>query len=151
MLRRIRRWERLIINGIGRVVAQHFGFPDEEFDCIINYDLKYRVGRDADEGDEGGVTLDTAAIERLIQRGESLAVEFKTDRARPLPDREIYEAIVCFANAQGGVLLIGIENDGTVSGPRRRHESRTDPQLVRAAIFNNTVPPINTRVSVASG
>ena len=28
------------------VVADHYGFNNEELDFIINYDLKYRMGRD---------------------------------------------------------------------------------------------------------
>jgi ATP-dependent DNA helicase RecG len=94
------------------------------------------------------VTLDTSTVERLIQTGESLTVEFKSDRQQPLADREIYETVVCLANAQGGVLLIGVDDNGTVSGARPRHGSNTDPVLLQAAIFNNTVPPINTRISV---
>jgi len=30
-----------------RVLAGHYGFTDEELDFIINYDIKYRMGRDA--------------------------------------------------------------------------------------------------------
>jgi hypothetical protein len=37
---------------IDRVLAAHYGFTDEELDFIINYDIKYRMGRDA-ESDEG--------------------------------------------------------------------------------------------------
>jgi len=40
-----------IIDEIDRVLAQHYGFTDEELDFIINYDIKYRMGRDADEGE----------------------------------------------------------------------------------------------------
>lgn len=29
-----------------RVLARHYGFTDEELDFIINYDIKYRMGRD---------------------------------------------------------------------------------------------------------
>jgi hypothetical protein len=35
-----------IIDEIDRVLAQHYGFTDEELDFIINYDIKYRMGRD---------------------------------------------------------------------------------------------------------
>jgi CRISPR/Cas system-associated endoribonuclease Cas2 len=38
-----------IIDEIDRVLARHYGFTDEELDFIINYDLKYRLGRDAGE------------------------------------------------------------------------------------------------------
>ena len=28
------------------VLAQHYDFTDEELDDLINYDIKYRMGRD---------------------------------------------------------------------------------------------------------
>jgi len=43
-----------IIDEIDRVLAQHYGFSDEELDYIINYDIKYRMGRAGAEGDDGG-------------------------------------------------------------------------------------------------
>ncbi len=33
-----------IIDEIDRVLAEHYGFTDEELDFIINYDIKYRMG-----------------------------------------------------------------------------------------------------------
>jgi hypothetical protein len=36
-----------IIDHIDQVLAKHYGFTDEELDFIINYDIKYRMGRDA--------------------------------------------------------------------------------------------------------
>ena len=35
---------KTIIDKIDRVLAQHYGFTDEELDFIINYDIKYRMG-----------------------------------------------------------------------------------------------------------
>jgi hypothetical protein len=44
-----------IIDEIDRVLADHYGFTDEELDFIINYDIKYRLGRaEADEEQIGG-------------------------------------------------------------------------------------------------
>lgn len=37
-----------IIDEIDRVLAKHYGFTDEELDFIINYDIKYRMGREAE-------------------------------------------------------------------------------------------------------
>ncbi len=37
-----------IIDEIDRVLAQHYGFTAEELDFIINYDIKYRMGRDSE-------------------------------------------------------------------------------------------------------
>jgi len=41
-----------IIDKIDRVLAQHYGFTDEELDFIINYDIKYRMGKDDGGGDD---------------------------------------------------------------------------------------------------
>ncbi len=38
------RHSKPIIDEIDRVLAQHYGFTDEELDFIINYDIKYRMG-----------------------------------------------------------------------------------------------------------
>lgn len=38
-----------IIDEIDRVLAKHYGFTDEELDFIINYDIKYRMGREGGE------------------------------------------------------------------------------------------------------
>ncbi len=42
-----------LIDQVDRILAQHYGFTDEELDFIINYDIKYRMGRD--NGDESEV------------------------------------------------------------------------------------------------
>jgi hypothetical protein len=34
------------------MLARHYGFTDQELDFIINYDIKYRLGRDAGEEEE---------------------------------------------------------------------------------------------------
>jgi hypothetical protein len=47
------KYSKPIIDEIDRVLARHYGFTDEELDFIINYDIKYRMGRDsADEEEE---------------------------------------------------------------------------------------------------
>ena len=33
-----------IIDEIDRVLAEHYGFTNEELDFVINYDIKYRMG-----------------------------------------------------------------------------------------------------------
>lgn len=34
------------VSAMSRVLAEHYGFTDEELDFIINYDIKYRMGRE---------------------------------------------------------------------------------------------------------
>jgi len=91
--------------------------------------------------------LDLAQLLDLIAAGEAAGREFKSDRQQ-ISDGTIYEEVVAMANADGGTLLIGVEDDGTVTGARARHGRSTDPPKLQAAIFNNTVPNINTRVSL---
>lgn len=78
-----------------------------------------------------------------LAAGKSLAVEFKSEHRKPLNDRDLVEAVVCLANGSGGVLLVGVEDDGTPSGARPRHEGgRTDTLRVQALIANQTQPPV---------
>ncbi len=41
-----------ILDEIDTVLAEHYGFTAEELDFIINYDIKYRLGRDAADEEE---------------------------------------------------------------------------------------------------
>lgn len=41
-----------IIDDIDRALAADYGFTDEELDFIINYDIKYRMGRDNTEDEQ---------------------------------------------------------------------------------------------------
>lgn len=77
-----------------------------------------------------------------------MTVELKGEGRGPLPDSDLHEAVVCLANAEGGVVLVGVEDDGTISGLAPRRGGAPDGAKLQAAIFNNTSPPINTRVSV---
>jgi len=49
-----------IIDQIDRVLADHYGFTDEELDFIINYDIKYRMGLDNLQGRGNGGEEDEA-------------------------------------------------------------------------------------------
>jgi ATP-dependent DNA helicase RecG len=90
-------------------------------------------------------------LEHLVRAGETLAVEFKGEEREPLSDRELVEAVVCLANRAGeedGWLLVGIEDDGRVTGARPRHEtSTTDPARVTALIAGRTRPSITVAVT----
>lgn len=46
------KFSKPIIDEIDRVLAQHYGFTDEELDFIINYDIKYRMGLVKGKGEE---------------------------------------------------------------------------------------------------
>lgn len=43
------KFSKPIIDEIDKVLAQHYGFTEEELDFIINYDIKYRMGDELNE------------------------------------------------------------------------------------------------------
>lgn len=57
-------------------------------------------------------------------------------------DDDLAEAVVCLANGDGGWLLIGVRNDGSIQGARRRHGDSTDPRRVAALIADKTSPAL---------
>lgn len=87
-------------------------------------------------------------VRYLAAAGESLTVEFKRGRQVSLNDSAIVQAVVCLANGQGGCLLLGVEDDGIITGLEPRHGNVTRPHLLRAMIVNDTEPPVATDVEV---
>lgn len=87
----------------------------------------------------------------LTSAGESLATEFKSESAHSLSESDLLDAVVCMANRQDdvvGYVLIGIEDDGRISGARPRHGATTNPRHVEALIANRTRPSLMCRVAV---
>ncbi len=70
--------------------------------------------------------LNTETIQSLIDSGESYNVEFKV-RA-PSKVRELTEEICAFANADGGYLLIGVDDNGQVVGTNLENDKRSAVQ-----------------------
>ncbi|WP_332910679.1 ATP-binding protein [Algoriphagus boritolerans] len=54
-------------------------------------------------------------VKALAARGEGLTIEFKKKAAFP---EKIVREVIALANTEGGYLLIGVDDDGTVSGQR---------------------------------
>ena len=46
------RKSKPVADEIDHVLAKHYGFTEEELDFILNYDIKYRLGRDAESEEE---------------------------------------------------------------------------------------------------
>jgi len=86
-------------------------------------------------------------VRAWLAAGESLEVEFKSDRG-PLPDRDLLEAIVCLTNTRGGVLLLGVEDDGRVTGLHPNHQ--TSPGQLAALVAARTRPPLTVQVAFVS-
>jgi ATP-dependent DNA helicase RecG len=99
-------------------------------------------------------------IDRLMESiagGEALSREFKSEKKRfpdgrfeqkQLSDNEICEEVVAMANWEGGTVLIGVEDDGTVTGAVPRHGHTTNTTKLQTMIFNKTIPHTDTSVAV---
>lgn len=89
--------------------------------------------------------MNSMELKKLLAAGENLAVEFKSDRG-PLPDTDLLDTVVCLANAGGGHLLLGVEDNGAVTGLHANHR-RSRPELLAAFIANRTIPPQTVTVT----
>ena len=56
-----------------------------------------------------------------LPKNESLRVEFKSE-LECLPDNDIVDTVVGFANTEGGMLHLGVEDDGRVTGLHPNHK-----------------------------
>jgi len=65
-------------------------------------------------------------IERLFKQGEGLTLEFK-EAENSLP-KNVFETICAFLNTEGGTILLGVADDGTVKGidPSAVQKIKTD-------------------------
>jgi len=90
-------------------------------------------------------SMTEAELLALTKEGESLRLEFKRDA--PLSEADLVEAVACLANTEGGWLLLGVEDDGTISG---LHPSRqpVNPAQIQALITNKTNPSVLVEVHV---
>ena len=82
-------------------------------------------------------------IKDLLTNGESLTVEFKSDR-KCLSDKDLVTAVVALANTEGGVLLLGVEDNGGVTGI---HDNHHDFIGLAALIANRTNPSLAVKVA----
>jgi len=83
-------------------------------------------------------------LKSLLEAGETLTVEFKSD-LKGLPDRDLVVAVAAMANTEGGILLLGVEEDGTVTGVQPNHQ---DAAGLTALIANRTTPSLPVRAEI---
>lgn len=70
----------------------------------------------------------------IVASGESSGVEFKRDDVRP---EKLAKELVAFANVHGGRLLLGVEDDGTITGLTRPDVE----QWVMDTVFGRYIHP----------
>ncbi len=80
--------------------------------------------------------LKTELLE-IIANGESSGVEFKRDDIRP---EQLAREIVAMLNFQGGRVLLGVEDDGTVSGIQRENLEEWVMNVIQSKIHPMFLP-----------
>ena len=81
---------------------------------------------------------------RMIPKKETLTIEFKSD-IDCLDEKELVSEIVGMTNTEGGVLYLGVEDNGDITGVHKKHK---DPNGAMALIANKTVPSLSVRAEI---
>jgi predicted HTH transcriptional regulator len=79
-------------------------------------------------------------LKRYVSFGEGFYIEFK--RRTPQPER-LAKEVIAFANARGGKLFVGVDDDGTVRGVKDVEEERF---VIRRALDEHCDPPVEVAI-----
>lgn len=84
----------------------------------------------------------------LIANGENSGVEFKRDDIRP---EQLAKEIVALANLKGGRILLGVEDDGSISGISRNNVSEWVADTVFGRYVHPQILPYYEEVAMGDG
>ena len=76
-------------------------------------------------------------LREIISNRENSGIEFKRDDISP---RNLAEEVVAFANFRGGKILLGVEDDGTITGLQRDNPEEWVMQVIRDRIEPPIIP-----------
>ena len=71
-----------------------------------------------------------------LHQGEGLGIEFK--RCGSFPEKDTFETICSFANRQGGHILLGVDDDGTICGVSEASAKEIERNIVNVTNNPNT-------------
>jgi len=81
--------------------------------------------------------MNTTELLELIRNGENSGVEFKRDSVQPV---DLAKEIVAFLNFQGGRILLGVEDDGTIEGTTRETLEEWVMNICRDKVRPEVIP-----------
>ena len=73
----------------------------------------------------------------IIQSGENFYIEFKEEKVKA---KDLGEEIVAFANSEGGTILIGVSDDGNITGITDKKIEETIMNICRNNVVPNIIP-----------
>ncbi len=81
--------------------------------------------------------MNKADLIELIRNGEDSTLEFKRDGVQ---NHDLAKELVAFLNLEGGIILLGVEDDGRISGTSRESLDEWVAELCRVKIEPPVVP-----------
>ena len=88
--------------------------------------------------------MDYHEVDLLIEQGEGFDVEFKRKVSSP---EKIARALLAFANTQGGHILFGVDDDGTIVGVE---SEKSEIDLIQTAAETLCDPPIVPEIAIVA-
>ncbi len=86
--------------------------------------------------------MDVAELKALISEGENFKIEFKRQFSSI---EKIAKELIAFANTKGGMILFGVDDDGTIYGVE---SEKSEIDLIYEAAREYCEPPIDPIVQV---
>ena len=84
----------------------------------------------------------------IIANGENSGVDFKRDDCRP---EQLAKEVVAMANFRGGLIIVGIEDDGTISGIQRPNLEEWVMDTVFASKVHPMILPFYEEIAMEAG
>ena len=92
--------------------------------------------------------MNRARFNELIREGENSSLEFKRDGLRI---EVLAKELVAFLNLEGGTVLIGVEDDGSVSGTTRENIEEWVVEACRMKIEPQVIPLLSWTRNIEPG
>jgi len=87
-------------------------------------------------------------LREAIRNGEDSTMEFKRDG---VANHDLAKELVAFLNLEGGTVLLGVEDDGKISGVERERAEEWVTELCRVKIEPRVIPVLVWLRNVADG
>ena len=78
-------------------------------------------------------------IKYIIDQGEGLRIEFK--EANDTVPGSFYETVISFSNTDGGTILLGVADDGSVKGINELHTGKLQKDIITALNSKDCINP----------
>ncbi|MDR3062500.1 MAG: putative DNA binding domain-containing protein [Dysgonamonadaceae bacterium] len=83
--------------------------------------------------------MDLQQLQQIINQGEGLRIEFK--EATDTVPGSFYETVVSFSNTDGGVILLGVDDNGIVKGINRDATTKLQKDIITALNSRDCINP----------